>query len=128
MLKVNIARIRLSFRRYRGVASPNAIRSLPKGTLPPSCMGAENSEDLLAVVFIYEAGWRRWGRRRWIISIPNILGDIALPEVNIVVGVADIVVPNYRVGDVVAGRRQGLPRAPLARPLRVVVRAAGPGI
>src|SRR6516162_2339586 len=91
-------------------------------------MGAEHSENLLAVVFIDEARWCR--RRRWwrVFAVPNVLGDIALAEVDIVVGVADVVVPNYRVGDVITGRRQGLPRAPVAWPLRVVVRAAGPRI
>ena len=91
-------------------------------------METENSENLLAVVSIDEARWRRWRRRRWIVSVPDILGDISLAEIDVIVGVADVVIPNHRVGDVITGRRQGLPRAPAAWPLRVVVRAAGPGI
>src|ERR1700756_2992597 len=90
-------------------------------------MGAKHSENLLAVVFIDEARWRWRRRSRWVVSIPNVLGDVSLAEVDVVVRVAHVVVPNHRVRDVITGRRHGVSRASVAWPLRVVVRAAGPG-
>ena len=55
--------------------------------------------------------WRRW--RWWIRSVPNVLSNIALPKVDHVVGVADTVVPNYWVGNMITAYPQGLAWAPL---------------
>jgi hypothetical protein len=59
-----------------------------------------------------EARWRRWRRRWWIRSVPNVLSNITLAPRDDVVGVADTVVPNYWVINVIAGYPQGLPWAP----------------
>jgi hypothetical protein len=72
---------------------------------------------------------RRRRRRRWrIISIPNVLSNIALAEVDVIVGVAETVIPPYWVGDMITGRRQWLPWAPVTWALWVVIWAARPGI
>jgi hypothetical protein len=67
-------------------------------------------------------GWR-WR----VISLPDFMGNIALPHVHVPVGVADTVVPNYWVVNHVAGPDRGVPWALVTRPLRVVGRTAGPG-
>src|SRR6516162_9464828 len=72
--------------------------------LRSSCMGAENSENLLAIAPIDDERWwrRRW-RWRWrVISVPDFLSDIALPHVHVPEGVADTVIPNYWVVNHVA--------------------------
>ena len=45
-----------------------------------------------------------WGVRLWrrIRSVPNVLRDITHAEVDDVVVVADIVIPNHRIGNVIA--------------------------
>jgi len=49
-----------------------------------------------------EARWRR-RRRWWRISLKNVLSDIALPMLDVPVGVADVGVPNDRIHPEIAG-------------------------
>jgi hypothetical protein len=58
-----------------------------------------------------EARWR-WRFRWWIRSVPNVFGNITQAEVDDVVGVADTVVPNHWVINMITGYPQGLPWAP----------------
>src|SRR6516225_2805504 len=68
--------------------------------LRSSCMGAENSEDLLAIAPIDD---ERWWRRWRVISVPDFLSDIALPHDYVTEGVADTLIPNSWVVNHVAG-------------------------
>jgi hypothetical protein len=67
---------------------------------------------------------RRWWRNR---SFKNVLSNVALPVVDVPVGVADVVVPNYWIHTEVAGLHRGIPWAPATGPGWVVFWAAGPG-
>jgi hypothetical protein len=68
-----------------------------------------------------KAHWR-WRLRWGIISVPRHIRNIAHPLPDEVIGVADIPVPIYWVGDTVTGLRYGLPWAPMTwwTPIAVV--------
>src|SRR3954463_14746159 len=89
-----------------------------------SSLRAEHPEDLLAVVSVdhERPGIGRRRRRGRHLSLEDVLGNIALAEVDIPIGVADTFVPAHRVRHVIAGRHRRVPRTPMAWPLRVVVR------
>jgi hypothetical protein len=91
-----------------------------------SCTGTEDSENLLTVIPVDEGRRRGRRRRRRRITLENILSNIALAEVDVPVGVADAVVPNYWVRDVVPGLNRRVPWAPVTWSLWVVVGTAGP--
>jgi hypothetical protein len=74
-----------------------------------------------------EARWRR-RRRWWRISLKNVLGDIALPMLDVPVGVADAGVPDDRVHPKIARLHRRIPWTPVTWACRVVLGAAGPGL
>jgi hypothetical protein len=53
--------------------------------------------------------WRRWRRRCWSLAFKDVVRDVALPVVDVPVGVADVVVPDDRVHTKVAGLYRGIP-------------------
>jgi hypothetical protein len=74
-----------------------------------------------------ETRWRRW-RWWWRISLKNIRSDIALPGLDVPVGVADIRVPDDRVHTKITGLHGRISWAPATWACRVVFWAAGPGL
>jgi hypothetical protein len=74
-----------------------------------------------------EARRWRWRQRRRALSLENVLSHIALPEIDVPVGVADIRVPNHWVHPKIAGLHRWIPRAPTTWAGWVVLRTAGPG-
>ena len=71
---------------------------------------------------------RRRRRRRWRISLKDVLSDIALPMLDVPVGVADVGVPDDRVHPKIAGLHRRISWAPVTWACRVVLGAAGPGL
>ena len=66
--------------------------------------------------------------RRWNRSFKNVLSNIALPVVDVPIGVADVVVPNHWVDTKITGLHRRIPWAPVTWAGWVVIRTAGPGL
>src|SRR6516165_11567645 len=102
--------------RTAGYLQPWRHRARPRAA-DPSCMRAEHSENLLAVVFIDKTRWRRWRRRRQIVAVPKLkwvglASHVPHPVVGGIPGVAHIPNPvDHAVRHV--GHVLGIPWAPV---------------
>jgi hypothetical protein len=69
---------------------------------------------------------RGWWWRRGKFSLEDVLSDVALPVVDVPVGVADVVVPNHWIHTEIAGLHRRIPWAPTTWAGWVVFRTSGP--
>ena len=69
---------------------------------------------------------RRWWRRRGRFSLEDVVSHVALPAVDVPVGVADVVVPDHRIHRDISGLHRRISRAPMARARWVLLGTSGP--
>ena len=119
---------------YRPVAhapevgiSPTSSSARATSGRAPSRAGTRNEERPAPPRGKGRREVRRWRwRRRWHLTLENVLSDIALPVIHVPVRVTDVVVPNHWVHTKIAGLHRWIPRTPMTWTGGVVLRAPGP--